>query len=270
MDWARMSQAERDAAYNNTAACPDAAARVAGWTTASAATRARPGSYLDVPYAEGERTRWDLFPAARADAPCLVFIHGGYWQRNSREMFACMAEGVLAHGWSAALPGYTLAPDASLSRIVQEIGTALDWLLSHRQANGISGPVVISGWSAGAHLATLLLAHPVISAGLAVSGVYELAPIAETYLDDKLRLTPAEIATLSPLRLPVTAKPLSITCGENELPRLVADSRALHAKRTAACAPGSLLPLDGHDHFSILEELRSPDGRLTRATLALV
>lgn len=264
-----MSQAERDAAYNNSAACPDGAARVARWTEASLATRARPESRLDIAYQPGERTRWDLFPAARADAPCLVFIHGGYWQRNSREMFACMADGVLAHGWSAALPGYTLAPDATLARIAEEITAALDWLQQHRNAYGLTGRIVVSGWSAGAHLAALSLAHPLVSAGLAISGVYELAPIADTYLNDKLCLAPDEIASLSPLRLPAIAKPLTITYGENELPRLVADSRAMHAMRSAARAPGSLLPQAGHDHFSILEELRAPAGKLTQAALAL-
>ena len=52
----------------------------------------------------------DLYPANDPKAPCFVHIHGGYWQRNSKEVFAFLAEGPLARGWSAALPGYTLAP----------------------------------------------------------------------------------------------------------------------------------------------------------------
>ena len=32
-----------------------------------------------------------LFPATDPKAPCLVFIHGGYWQRNSKEQFAKVA-----------------------------------------------------------------------------------------------------------------------------------------------------------------------------------
>jgi hypothetical protein len=35
---------------------------------------------------------------------------------------------VFARGWSAALPGYTLAPDATFTQIVQEVRDALDWL----------------------------------------------------------------------------------------------------------------------------------------------
>jgi acetyl esterase/lipase len=200
-----------------------------------------------------------------------VFIHGGYWQRNTREDFAAFAEGIMAHGWSAAMVGYTLAPDVSLRAIVGEIGQALDWLGKNGAQHGLAGgPVVVSGWSAGGHLTAMALAHPRVAAGLAISGVFELAPIRDTYLDEKLRLTDEEVATLSPLRLPVVQKPLAIAYGTNELPALVADSRDLHARRSAAGALGALLPIAGADHFTILEELRRPDGALVAAARALI
>jgi arylformamidase len=268
-DWGAMSRAERDAAYNNSAAVAQSADYVARWTAASAAWRAAHSGHLDIPYAAKERTKWDLFPGPDAGAPCLVHIHGGYWQRNSREMFACLAEGVARHGWSAALPGYTLAPDAALATIVAELREALDWLLAHRTAHGIGGPIILSGWSAGAHLAALLLDHPCVTAGLAISGVYELGPIRDTYLNEKLRLTDEEMRTLSPLRLPQADKPLDIAYGSRELPALVESSRALHAKRAGLYLPGSLVPAPGHDHFSIMETLRDPAGLLTRCALRL-
>jgi len=264
-----MSRAERDAAYNNSAAVADSAEHLARWTTASAAWRAAHPAHLDIPYAANERTKWDLYPGADADAPCLVHIHGGYWQRNGREVFACLAEGVARQGWSAALPGYTLAPNASLTGIVGELRTALDWLQSHRAAYEIAGPIVLSGWSAGGHLTALLLDHPCVAAGLAISGIYELGPIRDTYLNEKLRLRDDEIVTLSPLRLPQSAKPLEIAYGSKELPALVENSRKLHAKRAGLHLPGNLAPAPGHDHFTILETLRDPGGLLTRCALAL-
>ena len=98
------------------------------WAAASKSFREQRPKHLDLAYAPGERTKWDLYPAADAKAPCFVHIHGGYWQRGSKETFACLAEGVLAHGWSAALPGYTLAPEANLTQITNELRTAFDWL----------------------------------------------------------------------------------------------------------------------------------------------
>ena len=267
MDWPDLTQAERDAAYNNAAAVADSAARIAAWAVASAELRARRSEHLDIPYGLRERNKWDLYPGKPA-APCLVFIHGGYWLRNSRETFACMAEGVLAHGWSAALPGYTLAPDATLTEIVAELGAALDWFALHAREHGIGGPVILSGWSAGGHLAALRLDHPMVSAGLAISGIFELGPLRDTTYNATLDLTQAEIETLSPMRLPVVSKPMMLVYGTAELPALAANSRDYHALRIHAGAKGPLLPLPGHDHFSILEELRQPDGALTEAILA--
>ncbi len=66
---------------------------------------------------------------------------------------------------------------------------------------------MLAGWSAGAQLAALHLGHPAVAAGLALSGVYDLAPIRDTYLNDKLQLSDDEIATLSPLRLPSWRSP---------------------------------------------------------------
>jgi arylformamidase len=268
--WSTLSQAERDAAYNNNAAVANSAALIERRNAQSAAFRgAHPGG-LDVPYGAGPRQRFDLYPAKSPAARCLVFIHGGYWQRNTREDFACYAEGIMAHGWSAALPSHTLAPDATLAQIVGEIGSALDWLAEKGPRHRIAaGPIVVSGWSAGGHLAAMALGHPRVAAGLAISGLFELAPLRDTYLDEKLRLTDREISTLSPLRLPAVAKPLAISYGTAELPALVTDSRDFHAHRSTAGAPGPLIPISGADHFTILEELRRSDGRLVRAVIEL-
>ncbi len=264
MDWGRLSRAERDASYNNSNAVPNSPALNAAREERSAAFRAAHPEHLDLPYGPRPRNRWDLFPARNPSAPCLVFIHGGYWQSRTREEFACLIEGPYALGWSAALPSYTLAPDATLTEIVAEIHAALDWLAEHGPAHGITGPVVLSGWSAGGHLTAMALGHRSVHAGLAISGLFEMGPIRDTYLNAKLRLSDAELAALSPLRLPVIDKPLAIAYGTAELPPLVADSRDLHAVRAAAHAPGPLLPVAEADHFTVVLELQSPTGVLTR------
>jgi arylformamidase len=268
--WAILDQAQRDAAYDNNAAVPGVAAWAEDRNAASAGYRAAHAAHLDLAYAPAARTAFDLYPAANAAAPCLVFIHGGYWQRNSREVFAVYAEGLAKAGWSVAMPSHTLAPEASLSAIVAEIGLALDWLAEHGPAYGIAGPIILAGWSAGAHLAVMHLDHPRVAAGLAISGVYDLAPISDTALNTALKLSADEIVTLSPLRLPVVRKPLTIAYGTAEVPALIRDSRSLHEHRCAAHAPGPLLPIAGADHFSILDALRHPGGQLVRAAEALI
>jgi arylformamidase len=267
--WGALSKAERDAAYNNSAAVPGSAEIVAKWDAASEAWRKAHPGHLGLPYGPKERTKWDLFPASDASKPCLIHIHGGFWQMRSKDSFSCLAEGVAAHGWSVALPGYTLAPDASLTEIVGECRAALDWFEQHRREHGIAGPLILSGWSAGGHLVAMLLDHPSISAGLAISGIYELGPLRDTYVNDKLRLKDSEIVALSPLRLAPFKKTMTIAYGTAELPALVENSRDYHAKRAAAHIAGDLVPVPGGNHYTNLEELRRKDGILTRAALHL-
>ena len=266
--WASLDLAARSAAYDNNTAVADSASWIERRNRDSAAYRAAHPAGLDVPYAPTSvRTAFDLYPASDANAPCLVFIHGGYWQRNSRDVFACFAEGPAAAGWSMAIPGYTLAPQTNLTGIVAEIGQALDWLAANGAKHGIAGPLVLAGWSAGAQLTALHLKHPSVVAGLAISGVYELAPLRDTGLNQALKLTDAEIETLSPLRLPVTNKPLVISYGTAELPTLANDAVKFSDLRKRHGAPGTLLPIAGANHFSILRELQQPNGALMRAAI---
>lgn len=269
-EWAFLSRDARDAAYNNSAAVPDSPAIQTARAAASAAFRAAHAGKLDLPYGESERTKWDLYPAAEPSAPCLVFIHGGYWQRGSRDIVAVMANGVRALGWSAACVGYDLTPDVSMAQIVAEIHAALDWLAANGPDHGVAGPVVVAGHSAGGHLTAMALSHPSVVAGLAISGIFELGPIRDTYLNEKVRLSDLEVQELSPLRLPVVMKPLAITYGTAELEALVEDSRALHALRANAHAPGPLIPVPGANHFDILDALQAPDGLLTRHVVDLL
>jgi arylformamidase len=267
--WALLSREERNKAYNNAAAVVDSAELNLERNDASALYRTTHNAALDLPYGSGMRQAWDLFPGNDPTAPCMVFFHGGYWQMNGRENFACVAEGLAPHGWSVALPGYTLAPNATLETIVAENRAALDWLQEHAYQYKLGTKFIVAGWSAGAQLASLALPHPLIEAGLAIAGVYELSPLRDTYLNDKLSLTDEEVANFSPSRLPIVHKPLAIAYGTAELPALIEEARTFHRLRSDAHAPGALLPIPKANHYSILNELRSPTGPLTAALLHL-
>jgi arylformamidase len=267
--WGELTREQRDAAYDNNAATADSAALVAARNEASAAFRARGAWRLDLAYGAEPNQKWDIYPAADPHAPVLIFIHGGYWQRNSRELFAVVAQGALARGLTVAMPGYTLAPAATMTQIVAEIRAALDWLAREGPAHGAGGPAIISGWSAGAHLAAVALDHSYVRAGVGISGVYELGPLCDTGLNAALKLTAAEISHFSPLRLPPTRIPFIVAYGGAELPALISDSRRLHALRSAAHAPGWLIPIAGANHFTVLDALREPKGEILGAILAL-
>lgn len=259
-----MGRAALDAAYNNAAAVPDSAALMVGFRARSDTLRAAHGQHLDLRYGPDERNRIDYF-AAPSPGPVLVFIHGGYWQMRAKEDFSFLANGPLAHGIHVALVGYTLAPGKLLSGIVAEVRAAIAWL-ADRVADFQGDPTrcFVSGWSAGAHLAALLLDEPVVKGGLAISGIYDLEPMRLCYVNEKLQLDAAEARRLSPLHhSSAQSAPLVIAYGMDELPELQRQSEAFAAARSRAGLPGRLAPLAGRNHFTILEELASPDGALT-------
>ena len=134
-DWRGMSQQDRDLGLNNGAAVAGSADIVAGWDRRSAEMRARHPSHLDLRYGPRERNRIDFLKAADK-APTLVFIHGGYWQKRAKEAFTLFAEGPMAHGINVAMIGYTLAPEATLDEIVAEIHAGIDFLAEQLPALG--------------------------------------------------------------------------------------------------------------------------------------
>jgi len=250
-----MDRAALDAAYNNGAAVADSAKIVADWETRSAKLRAAHPEGLGLRYGSDERNRIDYF-AARRDGPVLAFIHGGYWQMRSKELFAFVAEGPLAWGINVALIGYTLAPQKRLDGIVAEIRAALDWL--HESIGRLGGDgarLFISGWSAGGHLTAMSMDHPAVKGGLAISGIFDLEPMRLSYINDKLRLDEDEARRNSP---GPTEKPLFIAYGADELPELQRQSED-YAKRLKNKA----LRVPRRNHFTVLEELASPHGALT-------
>lgn len=264
LDWRRLSQEERDRSLNNGAAVANSAEIVAGWERRSAEMRARYPQHLDLRYGPRERNRIDFLKSAEA-GPTLVFIHGGYWQARAKENFTLFAAGPMAHGINVALIGYTLAPEASIDDIVGEVNSGLDFLMDRLPAlGGNPERIVVSGWSAGGHLTSMAIAHPRVMAGLAISGIYDLEPIRHSYLNAKLGLDAAESERNSPLRHTGGAdKPLSLVVGSAELLMLRKQTSDFASHRAANGLPVTYEEIAGADHFSIMDEMASPDGRIT-------
>jgi arylformamidase len=272
MRYRGMDRVQLDAAYNNTAAVPARSAIAADWAARSARARREHAGHLDLAYGESPRERLDLFLAADPMAPTLAFIHGGYWQRNDKETFAFLAEGLLPLGINLAVVEYTLAPAARLDRIVTELRRSVGWLAQHLGDYGADpARLYVAGHSAGGHLTAMTMPLPAVRGGLAISGIYDLEPIRLNYLNEKLGLDAAEAERNSPLlHLPAAAGELVVAYGTGELPELCRQSTAYAQAWSERGLPGHLLPVAGADHFTILQALADPHGALTRALLGMI
>jgi arylformamidase len=217
----------------------------------------------------------DLFvPAGVSRPPVLVFFHGGYWQELSKQDSAFAASSCLAHGIAYAAVDYTLAPKATLDEIVAECRAAVAWLALRGETVGVDpGRLVVAGSSAGAHLAAMVaLAQPgAVKAAILVSGVYDLAPLIGTSIDQALRLDPATAARNSPLLLPLEGFPQSLVCwGEIETGAFKQQSGAFARALRAAGARCVDFEIPGRNHFDVILDLAERDTLLGRRALDLM
>ena len=252
-----------EAQYNNRALVPDHPAVMARWKAGSETARAaHPPQILK--YGPGERERIDWFDAGDG-APVVVFLHGGYWQALDASWFSFVAPPLLVHGVSVAIPTYDLAPSVRLGRIVDQMRAAVNLI---RDRTGAAP--VISGHSAGGHMAACLLADGRASAAVAISGVFDLEPLIPTSLNIALDLNTAEAQALSPIRWRAPAGAvLDCIVGGAESDAFVDQSRAMAARWGDAGAETRFEPLPNLNHFTVLDPLFDADSALVMRLTAL-
>jgi arylformamidase len=261
LSWRNMDRATLDAAYSNGDPPAD-------FQTRSAAFYATHYGELDLRYGPAPRERFDFFPTNkvdRTDTPTFVFVHGGYWQSCDKELCAFVALGPLGLGMNVVIAEYTLAPDASMTQIVGEIGRLLDFLVERGHKT-----LVLGGHSAGGHLAAMHRHHPAVTHALPVSGLFDLEPISKGRLNDKLQLSEEEITRFSPMRHIGHGAPMVVTVGDAERPELIRHSHAYAHACVEAGEQVVYVPVPGADHFFILYDLATPDGLQLQALAQLM
>ncbi|MFN8024929.1 MAG: alpha/beta hydrolase [Acidimicrobiia bacterium] len=121
----------------------------------------------DLRYADGagKRHLLDVYrPAAAAEqpplagAPVLVQVHGGAWIiGDKRQQALPLMHHLAANGWVCVAPNYRLSPKATFPDHLVDVKLALKWVREHvAEYGGDPSFVVITGGSAGGHLASLV------------------------------------------------------------------------------------------------------------------
>lgn len=254
-------------AYENGAYIGGAASFPPRWATEAAAFRERMGAAIrrDLPYGPKTRQRFDLVYPEAAPRGLIVFVHGGYWKAFGKDDWTHLAAGVVARGWACALPSYTLAPEARIGQITAEIVQAV-----RAAAAEVAGPVVVTGHSAGGHLAARMACADLdllpgrLARVVPISPLGDLAPLMQTAMNATLSIDDDEAATESPCRQGrrpgVSAH---VWVGAWERPAFVQQAGALAA---AWGVPMTLAP--GRHHFDVIEGLVRPNDPLVAAVLA--
>ena len=192
--------------------------------------------------------------------PLLVFIHGGYWQELSiKESFFPSIEAVKNEIGYAAIE-YSLAPNVSLNKIVDECMEAINWLFTNAADLGYDNKkIILSGSSAGAHLVAMCLLKinkfsPL--GAVLVSGIYNIEPLIGTSIDEALSLTISQAYENSPINFSLeNFPPTIVTWGENETEQFKKQSKILVNKLIDESIPVRSLEIKDKNHFDIILDL---------------
>ena len=257
-------------AVDNRGAVPEHEEHFLNWGRRAAAFRvARPPETRA--YGDAEREVFDLWLPENAPKGLHVFLHGGWWTNFSKDYFSHLAAGSLAHGWAVAIPSYTLIPQITLTNLVAQARRAMETVA------GVvpDVPLVLSGHSAGGHLAAMCGVAGALSDGtharltriVSISGVHDLRPLRAIPVNETLGITEAEALSLSPaFLLPRSGFDVVAWAGAAETPEFRRQN-ALLGTAWGGYARTLTVESPGDDHFTVIAPLADPDGGLTRLAL---
>jgi arylformamidase len=235
------------------------------WAAEGEALRASLGerALLGLSYGPGARQVYDLFLPQGTPHGLLVFIHGGYWLAFGPRDWSGFASGALACGWAVAMLGYTLAPEARITQMVDEIRRGLLSMMAR-----VAGPVVVTGHSAGGHLSARMGCADIdlpdrVRRVVPVSPLSDLRPLMRTDMNARLGIDTDEALAQSPVAYRLRPGTEAVVwVGAQERPAFLWQARLLseHWDCPWHAAPG-------RHHFDVIDALRDPDSDLMQVLL---
>ncbi|UCH75058.1 MAG: alpha/beta hydrolase [Rhodospirillales bacterium] len=276
-----MIDPELERQYNNRANVPEHPELIAEWAEKSVAWEAEAvHKALDLAYGDSDSEMLDLFLADAEGAPVHMYIHGGYWQANTRKSSSFVARPLVAAGAHVAVVEYGLCPAVTIDEIGRQIRAALAWLW--REAERFGGNpdnLTVSGHSCGGQLVGMAMATDwdgfaeglpadLVKGGVSISGLFDLIPLVDTTINEKVGMDTETARRNSPLFLdPAAAAPLALFWGGDETDAFRRQSKAMAEIWGARGVPALAEAIPGTNHFTVLTGMDEQSHPATRAIL---
>lgn len=281
LSYEKMSQSTLDQQYSPSSCIDDIMVYINQYIIQSqfAYDTLRDLCFKNVQYAQEKRAVLDIFvPKGQGPFPVHVFIHGGYWQELSVNESTFAAPNFIDHEIIFIALDYTLAPDATLFRIVEQVQEGFLWILNNiEKYNGEKGNITLSGSSAGGHLVAEILAIDwkkfgyqfcPVKGACEVSGVFDLRPLARTYVNDPLGLSESDAIALSPqFHIPESSCPVIFSYGEIETDEFKRQTQDYMEAWNKAGHISQYIDMPAFNHFDIILELNNKHSPLFKAVL---
>jgi acetyl esterase/lipase len=162
----------------------------ARWRSNSEETRRRLGAPRRESYGPSAIEKLDIFRTSRANAPVIIYVHGGAWITEEASGYHFAAENMTGAG--AHYVALDFAPvnalNGDLRVMADQVRRGIAWV--HKNVATFGGDpnrIFVCGHSSGAHLAGVALITDwqkdyglpadIIKGGVLLSGLYEMKPV---------------------------------------------------------------------------------------------
>lgn len=207
----------------------------------------------------------DLHLPSGKDFPTAIFIHGGGWSANDKEEYSHVGNFLQAHGIACASINYRLSPRVVHPAHIEDCVQACKWVKENMPKYGSNNTFYISGHSAGAHLASLLVCDPKYDMSfdkmVLVSGIYLINYNLNFYgLSGVFKGTPRPL--VSPINyLRPNLPPSLIMYAERDLITFDRQAKNFHKALQRSGNKSKLLFIPNNNHGNIIDNVFKTHGR---------
>lgn len=261
-----------DDAYNNGGNIPNSTYIMKSWPIEAQQFREQSKCQIDIAYGTTSREKYDLFEPKSPSKGLFTFIHGGYWQSTDKSTWSHLAKGAVDAGWTVFIPGYELCPNVDIAAITQMMTKAIC-----HAAEKVSGPIILTGHSAGGHLVTELVTNDTklpksmsdrIEHVVPISGLFDLRPLLKTKLNTALQLTPQLAYQASPaFKEPLEETRLTAWVGGSERPEFLRQNALLPNIWLGLGAKTQAIEDPDKHHFDVIDGLTDQHSSLMKTIL---
>jgi arylformamidase len=234
-------------------------------------------------YGPAEIEKVDVYKTRRANAPIMVFIHGGSWRSGRSADFAVYAEMFVKAGANFVAVDFTNVTETKgdLFPMVDQCRRAVAWVYRNAASfGGNANAMYLCSRSSGSHLAGCVvitewegqgLPRDILKGAVLGSGMYDLKPVRLSQRSNYVKFTDEMEQALSAQRhIGNIHTPLVLIHGTLETPEFQRQSRDFAAALKAAGKPVELIIGKGYNHYEVGETIGHPYALMGRAALEMM